>query len=411
VSFHFNQPPSVPFSRAEELIFAEEFRFGGESLNGDSVPIGENTPVRVGNELRIVGFGDSFIRANGADYNRSLLPRVAAYLNQQSPDRQLQLYNLGEPSNYWEMDCRYWDVGRLLAPDIVMWVFVLNDIEHEDNTWDIDNDLINDDYLRENRGVGLMLWDTPMRLWVERRLTRESIDWYQSTYNPRYNGKNLREFEDRIGRIIHDTNSRGARFVFVIFPLLYSLYDYPFLAAHDELRRIVEGQGGEVVDLAPSFIGRKASQLWVNQADYHPNDYGHWIAAQAIINALKDTPSPLSTAPECSYELGLNPVDDGTGHGLDAELYSARKAHCEAPEDPNLVLDLAEKELEIMELSSKQRENDYVGPICAEFKQFHINALWAAALLKDRQDPEANAVKARARGLMERHRSASAVPR
>ena len=165
VQFQLSQPPTPPLTYAGQPVSNIEFRFENETIDADSVPNGNKTPVRTGNELRVVGFGDSFIRANGADYTKSLLPRVGAYLNQQTPDRELQLYNLGEPSSFWEMDCRYWDVGRSLAPDIVLWVYVLNDIENAHGNWDIDNDLINDDYLRENQGLGLALWDTPMRLW------------------------------------------------------------------------------------------------------------------------------------------------------------------------------------------------------------------------------------------------------
>jgi len=409
VQFQLSQPPTPPLTYAGQPVSNIEFRFENETIDADSVPNGNKTPVRTGNELRVVGFGDSFIRANGADYTKSLLPRVGAYLNQQTPDRELQLYNLGEPSSFWEMDCRYWDVGRSLAPDIVLWVYVLNDIENAHGNWDIDNDLINDDYLRENQGLGLALWDTPMRLWVEKRLTRESTTWYQTTYDPAYNPTILGEFEERIGRLVRDTNARGARFIFVIFPLLYQLQEYPFHRAHEELRRIVEKQGGEVIDLAPTFIGHEPSQFWVSETDYHPNDYGHWLAAQTIIDALKDTPTPLSTAPNCTYDLEPSPTSTGTGHGLDAELYSARIAHCEAPLDPNLILDLAEKQVQIQESISKEQNDAYVKPLCSEFKQFYINVLWAVDLLNERQDQEAIAIKARASELMERHRRISGL--
>ena len=396
------EPPPLP----EEAFFGNPgYQFYGEGMNGDSYPVGGRTMTRVEDELRIVGFGDSFARGSGADYAQSLLPRVAAFLKD-SGGREVQVYNVAEEgTDYWEMDCRYWDSVRILSPDIVLWVFVLNDLSAPGSIFHEMNDLINDVYGREVETTGLLLVDIPSRLLAQRRITRASILGYQAAYDRNVNEIELEIFEKRIGRIIRDTTSRGGRFVFVLFPLLYSLEDYPFVASHEELRRIVERQGGEVIDLLPTFRGWNAAELWASPTDYHPNDYGHWLAAQAVIEELKDGEPPLSQSTDCSLLTAESPTDADRRAAFDAETASVRQTRCESPLDPSRALDLAEKQLGMLEAQIEEYGMDSSVPACLTFRQFKFNVLAVGGMLQDRNDPQAEAIRERARSLIDRHRT------
>jgi hypothetical protein len=242
-------------------------------------------------------------------------------------------------------------------------------------------------------------------LLAQRRITRQSILSYQEAYAQHTNEIELRVFEKHIGQIIRDTTSRGGRFVFVLFPLLYSLADYPFVAAHEELRKIVERQGGEVVDLLPTYLGWNAPQLWATPSDYHPNDYAHWLAAQAVIEALKGSDPPLSQSVECSLLSAESSTDAERHELLDVELASLRQARCESPLDPSRALDLAEKQVELLEAQVEEYGLGHSFPECLAFRQFKLNALGAAGMLRDRQDPKAEAMRERASSLIDRHRA------
>ena len=402
--------PSVPELNEEHRLSNPNFHFYDEGMDGDSLAIGERTPTRVGDELRVVAFGDSFSRGSGADYAQSLLPRLAHELRAGLGSRHLQLFNLGEAAmNFWEMECRYWDVGRHLSPDMVLWIYVLNDLERPGSLYNERNDLINDMHTREHVGTGLLLWDLPQQLLAQQVITEQTIRSYQEAYDPELNQAELAVFEEGMGRIIDDTTARGGRFVFVLFPLLYELDEYPFRDAHRVLGDIVTRQGGEVIDLLPAYEGLEASTLWATPDDYHPNDYGHWLASRHVINNWK---SELPAAGTIDCER-LDDIEWGDAHKrrpVHQQLTQARKAVCEAPEDPTRKLDLAELQVGILERQFAANGRNERTSECIQYRQFKLNALAGVAMGQSGEVGRRESIEERAKSLLDRHRTATGDP-
>jgi hypothetical protein len=82
--------------------------------------------------------------------------------------------------------------------------------------------------------------------------------------------------------------------VVMIFPVLYKLdAHYPFRNIHNLVAKEAQDDGAVVLDLLPSFQGRRATDLWVYPTDQHPNEKAHRIAAEALAAKLTATPAFL----------------------------------------------------------------------------------------------------------------------
>jgi len=89
--------------------------------------------------------------------------------------------------------------------------------------------------------------------------------------------RNLMELSESAAR-------RGATVGFVIFPVLVELSEeYPFQAIVDRLEQFAIAADLPVHSLLPDFLGEDAAQLWVSDADQHPNERAHAIAAESLL--------------------------------------------------------------------------------------------------------------------------------
>ena len=53
------------------------------------------------------------------------------------------------------------------------------------------------------------------------------------------------------------------------------------------MKALAEKEGFSVLDLLPFFSAFSAKDLWVYPTDQHPNELGHRLAAQAMVETLK----------------------------------------------------------------------------------------------------------------------------
>lgn len=97
---------------------------------------------------------------------------------------------------------------------------------------------------------------------------------------------------------------KGIPFVVVVFPLFANPLDgrYPFASIHEKVGAVVRSAGATLVDLLPYYRGMDWHLLVVEgEADEHPNELAHRIAAQALLAALESKPLPrLPQAPEAA---------------------------------------------------------------------------------------------------------------
>lgn len=79
----------------------------------------------------------------------------------------------------------------------------------------------------------------------------------------------------------------AAGLLLAIWPMFEELDgDYPFGDEHAQVARFCAENGIDVLDLLPSFRGRKPAALWVAHDDHHPNAAAQLVAATALFEAL-----------------------------------------------------------------------------------------------------------------------------
>lgn len=232
--------------------------------------------------------GDSFTQGQGALAGESLPDRVAQHFGDRAHIR-----NLGTAgSEFFDQQIRYALLDAELEPDVLVWCFVLNDVEFGHD----DHDAISVRWSLQAAGP------TPLTGTLRRNiigLTSRSRmeEGYRAAFDP--SRRNWGKFEEGLRRLVDATHARGARFVFVVWPLMYRLENYPFTDLHAQLLRTAQDAGAETLDLYPTFAGLDERTLWAHPFDHHPNARGYALAAEAVIDALERRPLPNSAPWDC----------------------------------------------------------------------------------------------------------------
>jgi lysophospholipase L1-like esterase len=110
---------------------------------------------------------------------------------------------------------------------------------------------------------------------------------------------------------MHETlRRRGIRMIVAVFPMMSGLNThYPFTRVHELVRDFCAEKGIEEVDLLDCFLGRDEHDLWVHPTDQHPNDVGHRLMGEGILEYLKryeDEPRAEDEPPPLVPESGLD---------------------------------------------------------------------------------------------------------
>lgn len=275
----------APLTHLPILMGQPTVHWGSVSFNGDTVRPLSDTP-------RVAVVGDSFVAGQGV-HEADTLPVLMA---NQLKERGLSadVLNLGGSGrSFFDEYVYYGALGATVDPDVVVWVFVLNDLGFHGGD---DFDLIN--LAPPPPSTGLALVDLVRRgLWA-RETTRRTTEGYKGALAP--GGDGLVQVKRLLTAMADELHARGGRLVFTVYPLLHDLSAYPFDAEHDRLEALAREAGAEVVDLRPAFRGRDASTLWANPLDHHPNALAQSLAADLLAKAVGDGPIKRTGAFDCA---------------------------------------------------------------------------------------------------------------
>jgi len=119
--------------------------------------------------------------------------------------------------------------------------------------------------------------------------TVKTLHYYRSLFAPDFAG--WAQSREALRSILAVCRANRIACVVVIFPVLYQLNDrYPFADIHKVIEEEVVSGGGRCIDLYPLLKGRRSDRLWVHPTDPHPNEVVHMIAAEALADAIAQTP-------------------------------------------------------------------------------------------------------------------------
>jgi hypothetical protein len=266
----------------------------------DGVVLGADGP-------RVLFVGDSFTYGQGVSPAHRFSDRTAEALG-------VEAITLAAPGlSAWDELALYRELGRHYAPDVVVWTFVLNDLDGGvppggvRGGWD---DLVVDRRTREPVS-GLQLWSWVRGVWEAREMTHATVRGYQQGLDPLIEPESFEALERGLIEVVASVEARGGRVLFAVFPMLHGLDAYPFEDAHRAVLAVAEHAGAETLDLLPAFAGKDPAALWVSTADHHPNAVAHELAARALVGALGE----VKRATGCSEHLGP------CGEGVTADVW------------------------------------------------------------------------------------------
>ena len=250
--------------------------------------------------VHLLFLGDSFTFGEGVHFEDTFAEVTARLLPQRLARENLKVesYNLGVGGyNTAQELFLLKSVGPQLRPDAVILCYVLNDAEPA---------LLQIDPLRgpirrrRDASVpeGLDEPVPPKTLLYRSRIaqlvwhyvkaqerSRQTEAYHLSLYSP--DSKSWMATRGALHELATFCRREKIPLVVMLFPILYKLdADYPFRAIHGMVAQEAETDGALVLDLLPSFQGKRAADLWVYPTDQHPNEKAHRIAAEALVAKL-----------------------------------------------------------------------------------------------------------------------------
>jgi lysophospholipase L1-like esterase len=252
-------------------------RTNSHDMREREIPIEKRPSV-----TRIAALGDSYTFGFGVPGMRAYPRVLESLLNQRAPaGRRFEVLNFGV-GGYSTHDEAVMLRYRALAwnPDLVIVGYALNDPEDEpiqplhsyyqEPRWWQRFDLL--------RLVAKAEWQ-----WRVRRFG--GGDYIQSLYGDPRKWNNV---VDAFASIRQLARKAGVGVVVAIFPLstVDDWAQYRYAGVHLKVAQAAAADGFEVVDLLPVFARRPPSELRLTEADAHPNEEGHRLAAETIAARL-----------------------------------------------------------------------------------------------------------------------------
>ena len=277
----------------ENWYLEPEFRPGHfPRLNADGLRDVDYGPRQPGT-YRILLLGDSFTFGSGVEDDAAIWPAIIERrLGEIRPLGDVSKYEVlnggiaGSLTDKWVALYQQQRQPDFFPPDLVLVVFFLRDgtrMEHVSNELAAAN-------LERIRTDPLTRVSTAYRYFSEKWLAIHFAALLERFFVDSYAGSpeataEWRAAQHNILTIRDIAVSDGTRFGMAIFPMLYGFEQdpYPFQTAMDALATFCRTNGIAHLSLLPAFRGRRASDLWVSEANKHPNVEGHAIAARALL--------------------------------------------------------------------------------------------------------------------------------
>lgn len=238
-------------------------------------------------------FGDSFTIGQGIEKIDDLfVNRTEQLLDQRHAEGDLPVRTFNAADFGWEVSYIQGILAGLitkkeLRPDIVVYVYMLNDIEGYDPRTE---EAIRG--IQKTQAKSWMWTQTYFFNWLyfrwQQSQANRTVDYFPHLADS-YREKPWQGVRFKLSEMKSNCDEVGADFRMVFFPFLHNLGpDYEFKHAHQQLAEFCETNGIRYLDLEPVLTPHAGEGLMVNRFDNHPNERCHEIVAEAISNQLLD---------------------------------------------------------------------------------------------------------------------------
>jgi len=257
------------------------------------------------NTYRIVMIGDSFTMGWKTDEDKIYATLVEKLLNEASAKTRYEVLNLGLGGLNTRLNVnRLVRIGLRYRPDLVVYGFTINDIETPQEFGMRDTGEPNP-LLAEWRSFA----DSPSRLlqivWPRWVSVRYNIFHQPGSYGDRLHRWYFDEPDkwQRVAQGLDRLAAIGRSREICIHLLIHTKMAqfglfHPFTPIYDRVEAAAHERRMTATQSYPAFRWRRTSDLRISPLDDHPNDAGHRILAEVLVEGLEQLP------PHCGLDLG-----------------------------------------------------------------------------------------------------------
>ncbi len=263
-----------------------------------------HNPIKPKGVYRIAVIGDSFSFGPYIQFDDTFSKRLERWLNLNSKQQRVEVINYGVPSysSSHEIDVAKRAISE--NADLILLQITLNDPEIK---------LYKPTGLNRNLMTGeIQLQGFIFRHWhslayvAQRILNTKAHREYQDYYYNLFKKKDSwGQFKDSIQKIGNIALTSKTPLVAAVFPLFgYEVDDaYPFYPLHKKTLGLLESINVQAIDISSGYKNIPLDRLQVIiSKDRHPNEIGHRIAAEALIDWFaKAKIVPEEILPKKSY--------------------------------------------------------------------------------------------------------------
>ena len=240
--------------------------------------------------IRIAAIGDSFTYGWGVENTDKVYPKLLEKKLNNLSDINYEVLNFGLPDSDTEDELLIIKEKALkYNPDIIILGYYINDLEN------IDQQNIEKDFYIEIPYIGFILrnsfylyyfFETRSNYLVERYILK---DPYSKIIQKRFDSKINKNHSKTLFKELKAISKKNEIPVLIVsFPAIHMLDDYYLLNANKFINEIADENDFYFVDMFDVYKNYDESELIVSIYDRHPNEFGHELAADAILNELID---------------------------------------------------------------------------------------------------------------------------
>jgi hypothetical protein len=263
------------------------------TLNADTLRDRDYPSPKPPDHRRVLILGDSFTFGMGVFDDAAVFPEVLERdLNRaiELPGvRQIDVLNAGKPGSLTDGWIKvYKTIAPKFDPDVLLLVFFLRDGTKLQFIAEFFRQ-VRKDFARHKDDRPLYDLSYLYRHYRDGQDRLKISQDYTESFHAAYFGDESqtaewRAAQDNLRKLKKLAERRGATIGLVVFPILVELNEnYPFAEICDLLVEYGDGNGFAVRNLLDDYRGHHGPDLWVSGFDQHPNEYGHALAAQALL--------------------------------------------------------------------------------------------------------------------------------
>lgn len=255
-------------------------------LNKDGMRDKDFSLEKPADTIRIAVIGDSYTFGSGVkDINLTYSKILEKELNKLDDDKTYEVLNFGVPGYDAPQELDMLKNKALnYNPDIIIIGYSVNDVVNIDSSINKSPDMISIPFIGfwlRQVSYSYYFLETRTNRFLENIGVRTSYEiTLLEVYNSELNQNHSRILYKEIAEL---TNANDISVILVNFPITYNLKNYPFSIITNFSRSVAEENGFYFIDLTKPFSEFKPEELIVSKYDRHPNELGHEIAAENIL--------------------------------------------------------------------------------------------------------------------------------